>query len=313
VSHKANPSFWLRIIGISLILGIAIAEIGIRLAVATLTVSAQEASPIALAHYQRSSYATPLFLSSIPQVFPHGGPNPDDEWALGDLSLPGFTVRDNERLTTDQPLHYTRNVWLYGSSSIWGIFADDAHTIPSYLQREFNKRGLPWRVRNMSQPGIEIGMERYWLTQSAIRPGDLIIFIDGRLDLSLAITRTERRWKASNPLCITSQHIPLMLLNMWCLAEAMRHSPEEFAEHGKAREFSAYWQTLETCRAYALAHGAAFIHFMQPSEEQSPDYVELARGDSILHICPECWFDPLHYDDQGNAEIASQIADYLMF
>lgn len=311
---KVNPKRWLRIITISLFLGIVLAEILLRTAVATLATHVlpdQTTEPGFLAHYRNSAYATPEFLAAIGEVFPHGGPNPDDEWSIGDLHLPGFTVQNDERLTTDQPKHYTRTVWLFGNSSIWGIHVDDAHTISSYLQREFNGQGIPWRVRNMSQPGIEIEMERYWLTKSAIQSGDLVIFIDGKMELNQAIAITERRWKAANPVCITADRIPLMLLSLWCQAAAMYYVPIEYAERSKALEFNRYWHKVSLANSYVLSHDATFVHLIQPSPILSADYVELARRDAILSMCAECWFDEFHYDDEGNALIARQIADFL--
>jgi len=63
-------------------------------------------------------------------------------------------IVNGRRRTTDQPVAFSRTVHMVGPSWLYGFGAEDAHTIPSYLQRMLNE-GFPdtFRVENLGVKG----------------------------------------------------------------------------------------------------------------------------------------------------------------
>ena len=57
-----------------------------------------------------------------------------------DVDVDGIHIKNGFRVTTNQPESYKNICWLFGSSVVRGVFADDEHTIASQLQRRFKKK-----------------------------------------------------------------------------------------------------------------------------------------------------------------------------
>lgn len=290
-----------RLTLVATLIALALCELGLRLAVSYVPAQAEPNGPFA--HYTAA-------------VFPYRYLNADMQWATHDLAVPNFTIRNNARVTSDQPSRYSRTVWLYGSSSVWGAFIDDGHTIASYLQREFNSRLLPWRVVNMGQPGIDISLELYWLHQSDVRPGDMVIFIDGGVDLKDAAKVAQSDWLAASLPCQASSRVPLLMLSLWCESVTSGTIPRQFVEQAESVEFPRYWNDIEQARQSAAKVGATFVHYMQPYPTAFPagydDYSLMYRADPRLFIDRADFVDDLHYTPHGHAAIADQIAAHLV-
>lgn len=300
---------------IAVVIALSVCEVGLRVMAANAT-AAQPQTVIQYSyHYAHSPYWSDAFAHGFHRVFSKGVPNPDNQISLGTVSVPGYTIVNNERLTTDQPTTYTKTVWLFGSSSVWGAYVADGWTIASYLQREFNRRGIPWRVRNMAEPGINITLEYYWLTQSDVQPGDLVIFIDGGVDMYYTVDDAFKQWKADSAACKLQGATGLALATLWCNQQQFIDTPQDYIDSAIASDFPHYWRDVDKARAWTAKHGAEFVHYMQPTTYDSwaALYAKLGRGDVLLTVDRAYHYDDLHYDDAGHAALAAQIAGRLTF
>lgn len=79
-----------------------------------------------------------------------------------------------------------RQIWIFGSSTLWGTGARDDETIPSYFSSEYAKAIGPVCVTNFGEAGwvntqsviqLELALKR------AQRPPDLVLFDDGYSDV----------------------------------------------------------------------------------------------------------------------------------
>lgn len=99
-----------------------------------------------------------------------------------DHSGPRTFDANGARHTTGQPDVYTLTVWIYGNSAMEDPLHPDNDTTASQLQALLTRRGYMWRVVNMSAPGQLAAGSLAWLRDTDIRPGDLVIFVDGSVD-----------------------------------------------------------------------------------------------------------------------------------
>lgn len=87
---------------------------------------------------------------------------------------------NGHRVTTDVPLNTKHTVWIFGPSIVAGMFADDAHTIASGLQRELNTYfgdNNEWAVVNCSNhAAAEVWYVYDYLKSLPIKAGDVCIF-----------------------------------------------------------------------------------------------------------------------------------------
>lgn len=300
----------LRSAAIALVLALVLCEIGLRaLRSGPPTNAAPTAKIIPYSyHYAHSPYWSDAFAHGFHQIFSKGVPNLDNEISLGTVSATGYTIINNERVTTDQPVRFARTVWLYGSSSIWGAYVADGWTIASYLQREYNRRGIPWRVRNMAQPGINSTLEYYWLTQSDVRAGDLVLFIDGGVEMYYTVDYAYKLWKGDAISCKLREYSALA--TYLCEQYRFDDTPQGYIDAAIKTEFAHYWRDIDKAKAWAAKRGAGFVHFMQPTtyDQWSTLYRQLSRGDIWLTVNRTYHIDDLHYDDDGHASLAAQIA-----
>ena len=300
-----------KLFGVSAVIALILCEVGLRIAVAQVPPPPTNDNRLAdrlsgtMPQYANSPYWSPVFVHSVYDAIGSYELNEDDQLSAPDLTLPGFTIRDNQRVTTDQPATYTRTVWVFGSSTVWGVFVADGWTISSYLQREFNAQGLPWRVINMGQPGANITIEYYWLTKSDIRPGDIVIFLDGSVDLNNIIADSHKAQMADNLTCQLADRIPLAMITLLCDEATAGRAPSQYI----TPMMDEYRQRVDKATQYAQSRGAQYLHVMQPAMPHDGDlYAAMSRGDIVLAIQPADYFDELHYDDAGHAATAAQIA-----
>jgi hypothetical protein len=276
---------------LSSFLGITFAEAGLRLALANLP-TVPESTLEAVKYYRL---------------------NDDGFLAADNVELPGYTVHNNQRLTTDQPTIYSRTVWVYGSSTVWGAYVPDGSTIPSYLQRNLNRLGLHWRVINVGRPGLMISGQYYWLKRDNLKAGDLVVFLDGIVDLK-GITQDARKdWLAHTIPCQLATHTPLMVLALWCDCETQGETPGLFVEAEKRPGLAQYWRTIQDAEQWTRARNVTFYHFFQPAITPYPGlYVEMRRGETPLIVGDQDRFDDLHYSARGNEQIAAQLLKALL-
>ena len=131
-------------------------------------------------------YEKGFFPPLWPLVFQNGVYRPEDR------DLPLFHVHDGERLTVGQPEVQERCVYMYGPCTVFGLYAEDKHTIESWLQDRLNSAGQPCKVVNY---GIiaALGDISAWVIIAAtpLKKGDIVIVLNyensamGNADINL--------------------------------------------------------------------------------------------------------------------------------
>lgn len=295
---KRRASKLLRAAALALVIALVLCEVGLRVLVATLP-DGGDSWPAAV-EWLHGDFRT---LTATRYM------NRDNQAATGDVTTVNYNIRHDERLTTDQPRSFTRNVWLLGSSSVWGVYADDGHTIASYLQRELNRRGVAWRVRNMAQPGIAARLELYWLKQADVRPGDVVIMVDGTVDHNWMLEQAQRWHKADTLPCVASERVPLLVLSMWCQSLTIGPVPDLWLVRSQQADLPRYWQTIAEARQWSQQHGAAYYHFIQPHRAEPATYANFVRGEPVLSVDAADFYDQLHYTPAGHATMARAMLD----
>ena len=95
-----------------------------------------------------------------------------------------FSIRNRERTTTGQPIHFTNDVLCYGGSTTFCMEVADSQTWCSVVQRKLVERGHNhYRVRNLGIPGTP-GLERIMTCRLTAQPqrGDILVFFFGDND-----------------------------------------------------------------------------------------------------------------------------------
>src|SRR6185295_14733893 len=79
-----------------------------------------------------------------------------------------------------------RQIWIFGSSTLWGTGAKDDQTIPSILSQEYARSIGPVCVTNFSEAGwvsTQNVIQLELALKSAPRPPDVVLFDDGFADI----------------------------------------------------------------------------------------------------------------------------------
>lgn len=111
-----------------------------------------------------------------------------------DVDVDGIHIKNGFRVTTNQPESYKNICWLFGSSVVRGVFADDEHTIASQLQRRFNEfEKNTYKVINASNYSGDCIWDMVNLIQSLpISQGDICIF---NLDFPNSLVENDKKIK----------------------------------------------------------------------------------------------------------------------
>ncbi len=90
-----------------------------------------------------------------------------------------LSIRDNQRVTTDQPAIFENHIYLMGASLVFCPGSPDTHTIASFLQRGCNAV-FPnrYRVVNLGTKGTKIPNCWLQLRSLPLQPGDHALLID---------------------------------------------------------------------------------------------------------------------------------------
>lgn len=90
---------------------------------------------------------------------------------------------NGERRVLGQPIRFAHTLWLFGNSGTFDPFVPDSATMASDLQLLLDRAGYTMRVVNRSAGGQKISGELAWLKDSPVQPGDVVVFIDGAMNL----------------------------------------------------------------------------------------------------------------------------------
>jgi [citrate (pro-3S)-lyase] ligase len=97
------------------------------------------------------------------------------ELCWNDVSTEYVNIVNGRRITTDDNDDYTNKLFVLGNSCVQGFGSEDKYTIPSCMQRIFNKSDTPYKVINC---GVSGGISLYNVFEEA-KKGDRIIVVLG--------------------------------------------------------------------------------------------------------------------------------------
>lgn len=240
-----------------------------------------------------------------------------------------FNVQDHRRVTTDRTNQALHTLWLFGSSAVFGTFVADRDTLASALQRDI---GQSYRVVNTGMPAAVVSKELRLLKQTAIQSGDLVIFYDGSQDIFAPYFSAVNLVKP--PFYCKAQSWSLLVRVLCSQPVTIVPSPEMVRQN-----YEQYVTTVNEAKAYTLAHGARWLHILQPTIysqlprpdeiplwdnmqatydvvspqfQAMPDVLDLTHSlDKLRRDETGIYRDVVHIDARGNAVIARAIADII--
>jgi hypothetical protein len=237
-------------------------------------------------------------------------------------------------------------VWMFGGSTLFGMYHDDDHTIPSELARAAAAEGLNLRVENWGVPGDVAWQESRRLQRalaSGVRP-DVVVFYDGWNDLrSVADMDFTGREGASpdfiGPLDRVQERVLGDLDGLEPgdrrLVTAPDLKPGRSAPQVVDLAAASYADAHRSAEMQADADDIAFFHFYQPSLHTrrepvagepdaypgSTDLVDRFRerlpegvsdlGAAFDDVDAPLFYDEVHTTERGNAEIAASMLETL--
>ena len=101
--------------------------------------------------------------------------NLDGSTHMADDINPFVGIKNNQRITIDQPENYANKIYFVGTCHQYGINAPFYKTIPSYLQKMLNEKNLPYRLENPSQRYYGRQQDLFYnIVKLAPKPNDII-------------------------------------------------------------------------------------------------------------------------------------------
>ncbi len=194
-----------------------------------------------------------------------------------------INVIDGHRRTAFVPESAANTVYIYGASTIYSQEVPDEYTIPSIIQRKINEITTRYKVVNYGVASMNVEQQLYFLRETKLKEGDIVIFFDGGCDIlhNVYYARKHGINKKSEPSSGTkdileSSILPILekarLANFAALLKYiktsspplnMRNTDEINARAIKAA--NSFANNIRLAHQYSSTAGADFYHFLQPS------------------------------------------------
>jgi hypothetical protein len=195
-----------------------------------------------------------------------------------------FNVRDGRRITIGTPPRPHHYVHVFGASSVYCAEVPDEYTITSLLQKRLNAASPGvWEVRNYGVPSVNTRQELLRLQSINVESGDVVIFYDGPTDLERVYNGNERGWIIDEKRKILDAYTPAERFILYLNRRFARYSnfirefvalkPKPSADMADPTLVATrlqltkdtYRNNIRAAANYAAAHGARFVHFLQPT------------------------------------------------
>ena len=125
--------------------------------------------------FDRLGYGNEDFISIM--KLPPLTTNLDGSTKMEDDPNPMIGIKNNQRMTADQPENYVNKIYFVGTCHHYGINAPFDKTIASYLQKMLNEKNLPYRVENPSQRYFSRQQDLFYNLVKLVPKPDDIIFV----------------------------------------------------------------------------------------------------------------------------------------
>ncbi len=184
-------------------------------------------------------------------------------------------VRSGERVTVGQIANSNRDLYMFGSSTMFGYYNSDAGTLPSQLQRLVPT----YRVHNRGAAGDSTPIMLSKLKRTAVQPGDIVIFYDGEIELRhLADDLNSHEFSACRFLLQNANDILLV----HALCDNLTTATLDSAIITSA--VNQYNRNITMARQYVERHGATFYNVLEPvkyARAESADELALDTYESV--------------------------------
>lgn len=173
-----------------------------------------------------------------------------------------FNVVNNRRVTVGQPDNAPHTIWLYGASTVYDQDVSDADTIASDLQRLVAPEYI---VQNMGAIAFGAFQESRYIRATPIKPGDVVLMYDGINDAFSSMIILKNRRKLEPTLCHTLlDHVSWSIL-VQAVCAGSDDYPVPFDAGLTQKTYQDFVRDITSVRDYTIAHGAYFLHIMQPT------------------------------------------------
>jgi len=163
-----------------------------------------------------------------------------------DLESKYVNIVDGHRVTTDQPKQFDNTIYMVGGCLTYGIYCEDAHTLPSFLQKILNKckTDKKYRVQNYGHMiyGHRVDIARV-LAQLELKSGDIIILQD----------HLSRAGALFNKFSFKNFAIPTNKGKLWCDADGHGH-PTPAMYEWQAEQLANYLKQNDFFENSKIAH-----------------------------------------------------------
>ena len=194
-----------------------------------------------------------------------------------------INVIDGHRRTAFVPENATNTVHIYGSSTIYSQEVPDEYTIPSIVQRKVNEITTKYKVVNYGAVSMNSEQQLYFLRETKLKEGDIVIFVDGGPDILHNIyngyehgVNINTLQNSQKPDILGSQIVPVLekvkLINFATLLKYIKQKSSPLntrnAEEVTARAIKAsenFANNIRLAHQYSKMSGADFYHFLQPT------------------------------------------------
>lgn len=194
-----------------------------------------------------------------------------------------INVIDGHRRTAFVPEDAKNTVYIYGASTIYSQEVPDEFTIPSIVQRKINKITTKYKVVNYGAVSMNVEQQLYFLRETKLKEGDIVIFFDGGCDIINNVYRGFKRGlninsplNSENQGILESQILPVLekakLIHFTELLIYIKQKSPPLntrnVEEVNARAIKAsenFANNIRLAHQYSKTSGADFYHFLQPS------------------------------------------------
>ena len=235
------------------------------------------------APYQDAEYFSPEFVRES-AAQPGGWQHPEGTRLIipNDYHGEYFCVTNGLRVTRGQPSDYEHVVYFFGGSTVYCSEVPDEHTLPSYLQKCFNRAyGSRFKVQNYGTTTVTTSQQLERLRAVKPAPGDIVVFYDGVNDIFQGVyhanpdeTLIERNRRVIEEMsCLQRQLIRLASHSCFvrlCANPAKAKTPSHLRDPKALKDLlvslrERYASRLIAAHRYAADHGSRFFHFLQPN------------------------------------------------
>ena len=188
------------------------------------------------------------------------------------------TVIDGIRKTHYQDKIFSRKIFFYGGSTLWGTGSSDAYTITSLFQKIVNEKNKKITAINKGFSSLVISQQITFLKLDNIKEGDIVVFFDGQNDIWQGAVYQNPQgniigYNQNNKFSIFFNDLKFFLnrhSNTYQLFTKLKNKENvckkiELTEDQLKESFNFYISKILEAKSYTESKGAKFYHFFQPT------------------------------------------------